>query len=90
MMGMMPNNQQYAQQNMMASQMVINQGYQTPSQKKMEELNQKYKTERCRHYETHKNCLLKEKCHFAHGDEELRKPGDPFTPEQLILAQKSI
>ena len=60
------------------------------TQKQREELNQKYKTELCRHWVTHKNCLLKEKCHFAHGDEELRKPGDPFTPEQLILAQKSI
>ena len=45
------------------------------------EINEKYKTERCRHYETHKNCALGDMCHFAHGDAELRKPDDPLNPE---------
>lgn len=45
------------------------------------DLNEKYKTERCRHYETHKNCALGDMCHFAHGDAELRKPDDPLNPE---------
>jgi hypothetical protein len=53
------------------------------------EINDKYKTERCRHYETHKNCALGDKCHFAHGDTELRKPGDSLSTEQLELAVKS-
>lgn len=45
------------------------------------QINDKYKTERCRHYETHMHCALGDKCHFAHGDEELRKPTDPINPE---------
>ena len=73
---MVPNQMAAFQQNQMASM----------SQKKEHEINQKYKTERCRHYETHKNCILGEKCHFAHGDAELRKPNDPLTQEQMIMA----
>ena len=39
-------------------------------------LNVKYKTSRCRHFEQHGNCQMAEKCHFAHGDEELRSVND--------------
>jgi hypothetical protein len=53
------------------------------------EINDKYKTQRCRHYESHKVCALGDKCHFAHEDHELRKPGDPINPEVMQLALKS-
>lgn len=53
------------------------------------DLNEKYKTERCRHFETHKNCALGDMCHFAHGDEELRKPDDDLNPEQQAIANKA-
>ena len=46
-------------------------------------LNTKYKTSMCRFYEesshlitAEKECPLKEKCHFAHGDNELRGKSD--------------
>ena len=53
------------------------------------EINEKYKTQKCRHYEAHGNCALGDFCHFAHGNEELRKPNDPMNPEQEKLAHKS-
>lgn len=50
------------------------------------EINLKYKTEMCRHYEQQKHCLLGDKCHFAHGEAELRKPDDPIKPEHMWYA----
>jgi len=32
----------------------------------------KYKTMLCRHFETTKGCMHKDKCQFAHGTDELR------------------
>lgn len=34
--------------------------------------------------------MLGAKCHFAHGDAELRKPEDPISMEQLKLALISV
>ena len=53
------------------------------------QINQKYKTELCRHFMQHGNCTLGDRCHFAHGEKELRKPDDPLTPEQMAIALKS-
>lgn len=95
MMGM--NNQMQQQhlgnmQQMMhnyAPQPLNNQGYHHNRQPNLDEINDKYKTQRCRHYESHKACALGDKCHFAHEDHELRKPGDPINPEMLQYAMKS-
>jgi len=32
----------------------------------------KYKTMLCRHFETTKGCMHKDKCQFAHGTDDLR------------------
>lgn len=41
-------------------------------------INVKYKTSRCRHFEQHGNCQMGDRCHFAHGDEELRSVNDVY------------
>jgi|LauGreDrversion4_2_1035121.scaffolds.fasta_scaffold1230244_1 hypothetical protein len=38
----------------------------------------KYKTMLCRHYETSKGCVYKDKCQFAHGTHELRSANNVF------------
>ena len=38
--------------------------------------NHKYKTILCKHYDTPKGCVYKEKCQFAHGIQELRNGGN--------------
>lgn len=42
--------------------------------------NNKYKTVMCKHFEQNGQCYLGAKCHFAHGQEELRSPSDPLPP----------
>ena len=39
-------------------------------------VNLKYKTSRCRHFDQTGNCQLAERCHFAHGDRDLRTIND--------------
>ena len=38
--------------------------------------NSKYKTTFCKYWEEGKVCPLASKCHYAHGEHELRKIGD--------------
>jgi hypothetical protein len=36
----------------------------------------RFKTMLCRHFETSKGCMHKDKCQFAHGPEDLRSSGN--------------
>lgn len=47
----------------------------------MNQINEKYKTELCRHYQNRGQCALVDRCHFAHGDVKLRKVGDALSAE---------
>jgi len=40
--------------------------------------NAKFKTAMCKHFEQNGSCPLQQKCHFAHGEHELRKIDDPL------------
>jgi hypothetical protein len=53
-------------------------------------LKQKYKTILCNNQKDGKVCKSKNTCPFAHGDEELRKPGDYMTPEQISKAMSML
>lgn len=44
--------------------------------------NNKYKTVICKHFEQSGHCYLGDKCHFAHGQAELRKISDPLPPQK--------
>jgi len=63
----------------------------TPSADKMNtggpasNINLKYKTSKCRHFEQTGNCQLGERCHFAHGDHELRTAADVIALLVLTL-----
>ena len=51
-------------------------------------VNEKYKTQRCRHFDMQGRCDLGEKCHFAHGDQELRKMSDVSSCASLFRCLK--
>jgi len=44
----------------------------------MSTANNKYKTVMCKHFEDTGKCYLGNKCHFAHGSEEIRQMDDPL------------
>ena len=44
-------------------------------------MNPKYKTSLCKHWTTTGNCSIGSRCHFAHGERELRNPNDVLGQE---------
>ena len=46
------------------------------------QINQRFKTQKCRHFENKGYCQYNEHCQYAHGDAELRDINDPI-PEHL-------
>ena len=42
----------------------------------LQPVNTKYKTQMCRHFEAQGICHLGERCHYAHGEKELRNAND--------------
>lgn len=48
----------------------------------MSTVNNKYKTVMCKHFEDTGKCYLGNKCHFAHGPEDLRQIDDPLPATQ--------
>lgn len=55
--------------------------------KVMMNLNNKYKTVICKHFQQTGRCNLGQRCHFAHGPEELRNPNDPIPAGQIPSSQ---
>lgn len=51
-------------------------------------INYKYKTTLCKHFESNKECPRAEKCHFAHGKEELREIKDPLPQNNPFVFSK--
>jgi hypothetical protein len=43
----------------------------------------RYKTMLCKHYETSKGCVYKDKCQFAHGGHELRQNVNFFNIQSM-------
>mmetsp|Transcript_56767 Transcript_56767/g.65044 ORF Transcript_56767/g.65044 Transcript_56767/m.65044 type:complete len:370 (+) Transcript_56767:46-1155(+) len=55
----------------------------------MSNINNKYKTTICRHWEQTGNCQMASRCHFAHGKEELRSATDPM-PGGMMPRQQNF
>lgn len=43
-------------------------------------LNTKFKTSMCRFYEANEICQMGDRCHFAHGGDDLRRRNDVSHP----------
>lgn len=49
----------------------------------------RYKTTLCHNYENTGTCQMGDKCHFAHGKQELRKMNEPIPLHAISLYQKN-
>ena len=56
----------------------------TPQTMPGQNVNFKYKTVICKHFTQHGQCQMGDRCHFAHGQAELRQLSDPL-PESYHL-----
>ncbi len=52
-------------------------------------INSLYKTSLCKHFQQQKYCHVGNKCHFAHGEHELRKRDEPL-PLELTMKMMNI
>ena len=53
-------------------------------------VNQRFKTQKCRHFENKGYCQWNENCQYAHGDAELRDINDPIPDHLRIQASRRI
>ncbi len=55
--------------------------------KHLQQYNNRYKTQLCKHWQQIGNCHVGARCHFAHGEPELRKVDDalPFEVQMKMM-----
>ncbi|CDW71209.1 zinc finger [Stylonychia lemnae] len=53
------------------------------------QLNNLYKTQLCKHFQQTKQCHVGKRCHFAHGEHELRKREEPL-PLEVTMRMMNI
>ena len=53
-------------------------------------LNTKFKTTLCRNFEVNGKCHMTQKCHFAHGKDELRHIPDPLPKLTPLIHDKNL
>lgn len=53
-------------------------------------LNTKFKTSMCRNFQLHCKCHMADKCHFAHGRDELRQIHEPIPESCSYVVDKHL
>ena len=54
------------------------------------QVNQRFKTQKCRHFENKGFCQWNENCQYAHGDGELRDINDPLPEHMRMQASRRV